>query len=322
MSASPFRATSGPFIEVPVPVNPDSLSDGKKGLEDIPFEAGTTIHEFPSPEASDSRSDYPPKRRVGGWMAKLFRGRAERRLREEMLSAELQDLRASYAGLLHSTEDIRDRMDHEKENRENITQALSPFPAAVAGIERLQTRQEEAREVLGTIRERLDLTSSRDETLLSSMERIHGGVDELSSDVGAVHTGIETVSKSMTSIVAAQSAASASLGDFGEKMEQRFDQAAVTAKVNAERFGQSSDDVLQVLRQMERNSQRGVWIFAALIAVLFFALIGFSAKMSEFTAKSTPEEGITPTVESVIPTESEPLAAEPVATVLTDDFEF
>ena len=141
MSSSPFRTTTGSFIEVPVPVTPASLLDAKKDLEDVPFDAD--VHEFPSTEEAPEESSSP----ASGWrgfMNRLFSGKSERRLREEMLSAELQDLRASYAGLLHSTEDIRERMELEKESSQTVVKALSPFPAAVAGIEKLQTRQEEA----------------------------------------------------------------------------------------------------------------------------------------------------------------------------------
>jgi uncharacterized protein YoxC len=332
MSASPFRTTTGPFIEVPVPVAPDSLSDAKKDLEDVPFDAAADIHEFPSSERLPTSSPTATRRKPG-FFSRLFSGRADRRLREEMLAAELQDLRASYAGLLHSTDDIRERIELEKESRQSVTKALSPFPAAVAGIEKLQTRQEEASEILGTIRERLDDTSDREETLLKSMDSIHGGVGELQVDVSAVHSDVKQVTASVSDLLSGQVSASASLGDFGEKMEMRFEEAAKAAQQNADRLGQSSDDVLQVLRQMERTSQRGVWIFAGLIAVLFFALIGFSAKMSQLSSVVVPSEpSVLPTTSAVSTTsastdanaaENESLVtSEPVAEVLVDDLEF
>lgn len=313
MSASPFRTTSGPFIEVPVPVDAHSLTEAKKDLEDVPFKA--EVHEFPVPETSEST---PKAHREGtGWFSRLFKGRAERRLREQQLTAELQDLRASYAGLLHSTEDIRERMDLEKENHKTVTKALSPFPAAVAGIEKLQTRQEEASEILLNIREKLDSTSDRDATLLQSMDSIHGGVGSLKTEVGAVHTDVKAVTQSVAEIAAGQLTASASLGDFGEKMEARFEEAAQTARENADRMEQSSDDVLLVLKQMERNSQRGLWIFASLLAVLFVVLISFSAKMSQMNVAAPA----TPVPEQVAAEESY-LANEPAAEVLVDEFEF
>ena len=319
MSASPFRSTSGPFIEVPVPVTPDSLHDAKKDLEDIPFEAAD-IHEFPGSEQVAKPSSSKASKR-DNWVSRLFSGRAERRLREEKLTTELQDLRASYAGLLHSTEDIRERMELERDNHKTVTKALSPFPAAVAGIEKLQTRQEEASEILSNIRERLDKTADRDETMLKSMDSIHGGVGELQTEVGAVHVDVKEVTASVSEIMAGQLSASASLGEFGEKMDFHFEEAAKTAQENVERIGQSSDDVLQVLRQMERNSQRGVWIFAGLIAILFFALIGFSAKMTQLSSAFSAQPAVQPTVEAITQ-EEDLVVVEPAAEVLVDEFEF
>lgn len=199
MSVSPFRTTTGPFVEVPVPVTSTSLSDAKKDLEDVPFEAD--IHEFPIPERDEVRIAKPQSR---GWLNRLFTSRSDRRLREEMLEAELQDLRASYAGLLHSTEDIRERMDMESESRQSVTKALSPFPAAVAGIEKLQSRQEEASEILTTIRERLDTSSDRDQSLLSAMDSIYGGVGELNAGVDAVHVGVDKVGEAVSIIAEGQ----------------------------------------------------------------------------------------------------------------------
>ena len=321
MSVSPFRTTPGPFVEVPVPVDSSSLPDAKKDLEDVPFEAD--IHEFPAPEQSSSVSTARPKGARGRhWFNRIFSGRAERRLREEMLEAELQDLRASYAGLLHSTVDIREQFEQEKESRQIVAKALSPFPAAVAGIENLQTRQEEAGEILSTIRERLNTTSSREEEMLSSMDSIHGGVGKLQTEVGTVSLGMVKVTESVSGIAQGQVEVSSSLGHIDEKMDLRFEEAAKSAKSNAERVEKSGDEVLQVLRKVERNSQRGLWVFATLLAILFIALICFSAKMSQLTSEavSEPEAVVSGPVvaqESLVST-----TAEPAAEVLVDDFEF
>lgn len=313
MSASPFRTTTGPFIEVPVPVAPSSLSDAKKDLEDVPFKAD--IHEFPAQEQSQFASGSKAHRH--GWFSRLFAGRAERRLREEMLEAELQDLRASYAGLLHSTEDIREQFELEKEERQGVTKALSPFPAAVAGIENLQTRQEEAGEILSTIRERLDSKVNRDESLLSSMDSIHGGVGKLQSEVGTVNIGVEKVAAVVSGIAEGQAEVNANLGDFDEKLDLRFEEAATSAQVNAKRMEQSGDEVLQVLRQMERNSQRGLWIFASLLVILFIALICFSSNVNRLTSAAVSAPTETPAV-----VEDPLVSSKPVAQVLQDDFEF
>ena len=240
-----------------------------------------------------------------------------------MLEAELRDLRASYAGLLHSTEDIREQFELEKESRESVTKALSPFPSAVAGIETLQTRQEEAGVILGTIRERLSKTADREESLLSSMDSIHGGFGKLQSKVGAVHLGVEKVTETVSGIAEGQVEVGTNLGKFDKKMDLRFEEAAKSAQANAERLEQSGDEVLQVLRQMERNSQRGLWIFASVIAVLFIALICFSAKMSQLTAESAeaPEAIAAPAIATDL-SQDTLVATDPVAQVLEDDFQF
>ena len=321
MSSSPFRTTTGPFVEVPVPVAPASLSDAKKALEDVPFDAD--IHEFPAMEKPQKKASYTPVKPISSWrlfLNRLFSGKAERRLREEMLSAELQDLRASYAGLLHSTEDIRERMELEKENTRTVAKALSPFPAAVAGIEKLHTRQEEATEVLSSIRHRLDTTSDREESLLSSMDSIHGGFGKLQAEVGSIHSGVSQTAEGISEIAANQLTASVSLGDFGEKMETRFEEAAELAHKNSKRIEQSNDDVLLVLRQMERNSQRGLWIFASLLAILFVTLICFSAKMSQLGVS----QAVAPSsmVEEPVSSEDSYVSSEPAAQVLVDELEF
>ena len=322
MSVSPFRTTSGPFVEVPAPVTSSSHSDARKELEDVPFDAD--IHEFPAPDQQESARE-PEARRVGrqGWFNRLFSGRSERRLREEMLEAELRDLRASYAGLLHSTEDLREQVELDKESRESVTKALSPFPSAVAGIEDIQTRQEEAGEILGSIRERLATTSSREESLLSSMDSIHGGFGKLQTEMGSVNLGVGKMTKAVSGIAEGQAEASAHLGRFSEKIELRFKEAARSAQANAERVEQSGDEVLQVLRQVERNSQRGLWIFATLLAVLFIGLICFAAKLSQFTSEAVVEPEGLPALEAVAtPMDDSLVATDPVAQVSEDDFEF
>ena len=318
MSVSPFRTTNGPFVEVPVPMVPPSQSDSKKDLEDIPFEAD--IHEFPASESAETTERV--KTQGGGLLRRLFKGRSERRLREEMLSAELQDLRASYAGLLHSTEEMREQFDSEKESRLSVTEVLSPFPAAVAGLEKMQTRQLETNEVLGNIRERLSQSDNRDKSLLSSLDSIDGGVGKLETEVGVVNVGVEKVNKVVSDIAEGQVEVSANLNKFDKKMESRFEEAAKSAKTNSERIEQSGDEVLQVLRQMERNSQRGLWIFATLIAVLFIALICFAANVSRLTSSSLIEPESAPAVETAQTADDSLVSAEPVGEVLSDDFEF
>ena len=323
MSASPFRTTSGPFVEVPAPVVPASSSEAKKDLEDVPFDAD--IHEFPSAEEQEvSPEPTPPKTRRHGLFNRLFAGRSERRLREEMLEAELRDLRASYAGLLHSTEDIREQIVQNKEDRENFNNALSPFPSAAAGIESLQTRQEEASEILTSIRDRVTLTGDREDSLYTTMDSVHGGVGKLQSQVGAVNVGVEVVTQTVFGIVEEQGEVKENLSNFDEKVERRFKEAALTAQANAERVEQSGDEVLQVLRQVERTSQRGLWIFATVLAVLFIALICFSAKMSQLTSEVIEEPAAAEVSAEVVatPAEDSLVAAEPVAQVLNDDFEF
>ena len=275
MSASPFRTTTGPFLEVPVPtnLNPD---DVRTDLEDVPFDA--EIQDFPISE--EQMNNVAPVKRFT-WFHRIFAGRSERKLREEKLVTELQDLRASYAGLLNSTEDIKDRLETGRETHQSVTKALSPFPAAIASIEQLQTRQQEASEILTDIRERVDTTADRDDALLSTMDSVHGGVGKLQGEVGAVHTDVKKVTLAVSDIAVSQASVSADLGDFGKKMDIKFEQAEQSARENAERLGQSGDDVLIALRKMEKSSQRNLWVFASLLTVLFITLIAFSAKISK-----------------------------------------
>lgn len=327
MSASPFRATSGPFVEVPVPVSPDSLPKVSKDLEDVPF--ASDLRQYPSGENSTGEASQAPVRRAPAafWntlISRLFSARAERRLREEMLSAELQDLRASYAGLLHSTEDIRDQMEAEKESQQTVAKALSPFPAAFAGIEKLRNRQEEASEVLVSIKDRLDTSSDRDKSLLGSMDSIGGGVDQLQSEVRTIQTSVSQVSEGLSELAACQLNASTSLSNFDNKLEDHFEEAAEVARNNAKSAKESSDDVLQMLRQMERNSQRGLWVFASLVAVLFIVLVCLSAKMSQLSGAGSVSSQTFDSlvVEEGVDTGSSLGANEAAAQVLLDDLEF
>ena len=72
MSASPFRTTSGPFVEIPVPVVSDSLSDSKKNLEDVPFEA--EIHDFPAVDGVEGAVQKEKVARPLSWFQRLFHG--------------------------------------------------------------------------------------------------------------------------------------------------------------------------------------------------------------------------------------------------------
>lgn len=320
MSASPFQTPSGPFVEIPAPFASDAaVSPVKKELENVPFKA--EVHEFPAPEFELEKEDEnSPRRR--SFLAKMFKRHTQRRLREEMLTAELKDLRSSYAGLLLSTEEIREQLEEERGRHKEITQVLSPFPGAIENIEVVKTRQEEASEILTTIRERLDKASDRDSSLLESMDQVHGGIVSLTTGVGTVNAGMQEVAKNVSEVAAGQASAQAVIGDFGVKMEKRFEKAAELARKNAERVEQSSDDVLLVLKQMERNSQRGLWIFAILLAVLFFILIGFSAKMSQLGSKAEGSPATGAASESQTTSEQGLLVSEPAAEVLVDEFEF
>ena len=282
MNASPFRVTAGPFVEVPVPVPPSSLSEVKKNLEDVPFNSETPELENRDYTAKRGEAAYSVNR-VQIWFQRLLGSRGGRRMREEQLAAELQDLRASYAGLLSSTEDIREKLEQDSVGYQSITKALSPFPSAVAGIGKLQERQKEDSEILGDIRERIDAKDNRDATLLASMDTIQGGV-------GSIQSEVKTVTHGLADLAEKQLGAVASLGDLGSQIDNRLKKAEKAAEKNADRMEQSSDDVLQVLRQMERNGQRGVWIFATLLAVLFVALLCFSAKVSQVSSRTVTED--------------------------------
>lgn len=277
MSASPFRTTLKPFLEVASPVAPSVLSEARP-LEDVPF--ASSIEEFPQPIERKREKSLPSV----GLLTRLFGNRAGRTRREEMLENELRDLRASYAGLLHTTEDIRERLDEEQESRQTVQRALSPFPAAVAGLESIRTRQEEAGEILLNIRERLQTTADRDEEVMTSLGFLNGGVEELQS-------GVSKVSEVVKEVAHGQTEMSASLGNLGSGMTEQLAEmrsSSDAARKSSERVEQSTGDVLQVLKKLEASHQRGLWIFASLVGVLALVLICFAAKLGSVTAPAAP----------------------------------
>ena len=290
MSASPFRTTSGSFVESPVPIVSDSLSEVKKSLEDVPFDSDSAPSEFAEVAVEMSSPSTREKRgRSKRLFERVLMGRGRRKLREQMLSSELQDLRASYAGLLQSTETIKDHLVKGSQDVQVRTEPISPFPNAVKGIETIQTRQEEASEILSHIRHRLEKSKVRDEQLVNTLDKVHGGVDAIQGDLSSVRKDVKGVNTGVAKIVASQTAAVASLGDFRQKMEKKFQEVADTARANVDRLEGSSDDVLKALQRMEKNSQRLLWVFSSLTAVLFFVLVVISANMGKFQTSQTDE---------------------------------
>ena len=236
-----------------------------------------------------------------------------------MLTTELQDLRASYAGLLLSTETIRERLNAEEESRQDVAKALTPFPAAFAEIENLHTRQEEASEILTTIKQRVEVTADREKSLLTTMDSVHGGVGKLQSGMDGVYSEVKDISVAVSEMSTVQASARTSLQDFGKRMDTKFEEAAETARENSQRLENSSEDVVQVLQKMERNSQRSLWVFAIVLAILFIALVSFSAKLSQLGSSGAASS------ESLV---NESPAQEAVGTalvgveVLSDELEF
>lgn len=236
-----------------------------------------------------------------------------------MLTTELQDLRASYAGLLLSTEAIRERFNAEEESRQDVAKALTPFPAAFAEIENLHTRQEEASEILTTIKQRVEVTADREKSLLTTMDSVHGGVGKLQSGMDGVYSEVKDISVAVSEMSTVQASARTSLQDFGKRMDTKFEEAAETARENSQRLENSSEDVVQVLQKMERNSQRSLWVFAIVLAILFIALVSFSAKLSQLGSSGAASS------ESLV---NESPAQEAVGTalvgveVLSDELEF
>lgn len=310
MSASPFRTTLKPFLEVASPVAPSELSESRP-LEDIPFES--RIENFPVPVAKKRERSQPKVT----WLTRLFASRTARTRREEVLENELRDLRASYAGLLHSTDDIRDRLDADEESRQTVQRALSPFPAAVAGLESIRTRQEEAGEILLNIRERMATTADRDEEVMTSLGFLKGGVKDLQN-------GVTQVSEVVHEVAQGQSKMSASLGDLGTGFTEKLEavkSSTEAAQKSSERVEQSTSDVLEVLKKMEVTQQRGLWIFASLIGVLFVVLICFAAKLSQVPVASEPPAASPVEGEEQISLDPQ-TASDSGAVVLENEFQF
>lgn len=279
MSASPFRTTPAPFLETPLPT-PRVVEHGLRPLEDVPF--GDLRGEEDDPKEAKFKPDSEAPLETGrptSFFGRLMNRRRARYRREQMLEQELQDLRASYAGLLHATNDIRERFDIETESRQSVQKALSPFPAAVLGIEAIQTRQEEAGEILLNIRERLVTTADRDEEVMASLGFLTEGVNSIQSGVGKVDERIGSLAEG-------QAATTESLGNLGTQIESRLEEVKLVTRESGERFEQSSEDVLNALRKIEASSQRGLWIFASLLGAIVVALICFAAAMGQM--KSEP----------------------------------
>ena len=157
------------------------------------------------------------------------------------------------------------------------------------------------------------------------MDSIHGGFGKLQTEVGTVSLGMAKVNKTVSKIAEGQVAVASKMGNFDEKMDLRFEEAAQSAKSNAERVEQSGDEVLQVLRKVERNSQRGIWIFATLLAILFIALDLLLSKDEPVNFRSGDRAGSGGLWHLSQRRELKNLsfrAAEPAAEVLVDDFEF
>lgn len=310
MSASPFQTTLKPFLEVASPVAPSELSE-RRPLEDVPFES--TIENFPIPAEKERERSQPQV----SWFARFFASRTARNRREEVLENELRDLRASYAALLHSTEDIRERLDAEEESRQTVQRALSPFPAAVAGLENIRTRQEEAGEILLNIRERMETTADRDEEVMASLGFLNGGVKDLQS-------GVTQVSEVVQEVAQGQSEMSASLGSLGTGFTEKLEEvksSTEAAQKSSERVEQSTGDVLEVLKKMEVNHQRGLWIFASLIGILFVVLVCFAAKLSQVAVTTEPIK-TSPKVESAPVSLDSQTASDSGAVILENEFQF
>lgn len=318
MTASPFRTTPETFVETPVPLR-KAADQGSRPLEDIPF--GATGERAGQSEASETRAQSPLKAAQPGLFTRLFSGRRARQLREQMLEQELKDLRASYAGLLHATDEIRERFEAEAESRQSVQKALSPFPAAILGIETIQTRQDEAGEILLTIRERVTSSAERDEEVMASLGFLTEGVGSIQSGVGKVDERIGTLAEG-------QAATTESLGTLGTQMETRFEEVKEVTRESGERLEQNSEDVLVALRKIEASSQRGLWIFASLLGAVVIALICFAAAMGQLKEEQGTPAPTTPALQSEAAAEETAAVEAPEANgfetiILSDDnFDF
>ena len=304
MSATPFKSVPDPFVGPSTPMPSKPLQEVKRELEDVPFESGK-VRSNTKPRANEAKSPDDKEREDSGLLGRFFSGRNRRKLREEQLNSELQDLRASYAGLLSSTESIKDSLVTLKDAPKAVIQpvktekasatvskTIQPFPNPIPRLEKLQTRQDEAAEVLTSIRKSLDEGTKKNEKLETTLNSVQTGVGKLQGEIGNVRSEVKGFTKSVTKIAEKQATTSANLGDLGKKVDERFEEAATTARENLERLENSGEDMLNVLRDMEKNSQRYLWVFAVLFTVLFVLLIAFSIRVGQNQASrrsSSPE---------------------------------
>lgn len=293
MSASPFRMTPETFVETPVPLR-KAADQTLRPLEDIPFDA--TEKEGVDSAVQDARKSPETERQ--GLFGKLFRGRRARQMREQMMEQELQDLRASYAGLLQATSDIREQNEVAAESRKSVEKALSPFPAAISGIATIQTRQEEAGEILLNIRERVTTTAERDEEVMASLGFLTEGMDSIQSGVGKVDDRIGSLAEG-------QAATTESLDSLGHQIESQLEDVKVVTRESGERLEQNSEDVLVALRKIEASNQRGLWIFASLLGAVVVALVCFAAAMGQLKDDSAVLPAVPAAVGEVATEESE-----------------
>lgn len=314
MSASPFPSNIQPYLKVAEPAEPlaaESASSNNQSSAVLEWKAS----DAGSPDQSE------PISKASSWWTRLLEGFFGRSRREERLANELQDLRASYAGLLHTTEDLRERMDGAAVERKTVEQALSPFPSAVAGIEKIKDRQEEAGEVLDNIRERLMTTAERDEALMTSLGFLNDGVGDLKGDVGGIASDVGKVNDLVSNVVQKQDSVVDNLGSLSSEMTSHFEDVKAVTEERSERIEQSNEDVLLVLKNMQTNHQRGLWIFASLLGALFVILVCFAAQFGSMAAAEEPE--LVPALEELSEESSgAEMASDSGAQVLEDGYDF
>ncbi|MEM9080329.1 MAG: hypothetical protein AAGC74_06515 [Verrucomicrobiota bacterium] len=255
-----------------MPVAPKAGSESKK-LEDVPFEGDTSKSVW---EQTNREMGFKPVEVKEGFWSQFF-GRGNRR-REKLLESELTELKANYASLLSMTEDIRERMDYESEQRREVQKALTPFPAAFEGIEQVRSRQEEVGQVLHTIREQVGTSHQRDEQLLggfdvvtgevervqtgvtkvsSGVEEVSTGVRAVSTDVQKVSTGVKKVSTGIERVEVGVLDVQSNLGQLGdrvsgigtgvERMEMSFERIETSVGAIQSSFGSVADEMSQAV---------------------------------------------------------------------------
>ncbi|MBK1834592.1 hypothetical protein [Roseibacillus ishigakijimensis] len=309
-------------------MNPMSVPSFPKSAEpfsEVPLSADTP--------AFDAAAVQEEKKTA--WWKRMLSAGKERRLREEKLTAELQELRVTYESLLDSADEFRERFDQEEKNRQLMAKVLSPFPAAVEGIATIQSHQVKAEESLSVLHESALQSARREETLLGNLDRVEGGVGQLQAGVEGIQTGVgqlqtgvngvqvgmDRIAEVVAGIASGQQGTQASLGALGQQIDLRFQEAGEEARESARRMEKSSGDVLSVVRDLERNTQRGLWIFAGLLALLFVALLAFSAKVTALGAPAAPAE--TPAeVEATAAAAVEASSAGEEDAVVAEDYQF